>query len=1453
MEWARLRGGLEGQRKAFEDLVCQLAELEAPRGAKSFRRKGPGADAGVECSWLDTGGGRHAWQAKFFTRASEIDWSQVEKSVKAALQHHLDLVAYTVCFAVDLSDGPTENTQQLEWNTRSLAWAAAAKAAGIKVNFHFWGNHQIDQRLTRLGREGLVAYWFDETRFGASWFQTEVAGAVANADTRYSPRVHVAVETTDRLDEFVLADDALHRLRDATRYLDSNLRSEDNEKLGDRLDALRKEVAEVTELVQQILRNRFDRSAIVAAQNAAKRTYDECWTLESTRGEDGKLLASRQIQDVRYRLGGALAALPDVMRARTVLLTGEAGGGKSHLLCNFALRKLAEGHPVVLLLGTALFAGALWDQVRGALGLGAMSEAEFLGALNSAASAAQKPAVFIVDGINEGGGRELWYAQLTGLIERSAAWSNIKFVFSIRDEFLPYVVPEGAQAKMSRLVHEGLGASGPRAVRTYFAHHGLDMPSSPLVGPEYSNPLFLRLLCEGLVGAGAKKLPTGWTGLRQAHDLYVRSLDRRLSELHHFSYDPALKVAERSARAVAGLPDRIPLVTDVLMSLASVAKDSGKSPSELLQALEREGLFSRLPALDPSDQRIRFGFELVEDLLTAELMVDGLAEGDLDGARARVRHALPSEVEMYSKAGLVAQLAVVLPEIIGIEIFEVLPGEHEVVTAGALRSMTWRSAETFDDRFTDYLNAQLMETDADATLSAIVQLSVRPDHPYNADGLHDWLYPMEMPGRDQVWSTWTHFAWRYEHSLAHFVAWFRDPPAVTDDEALLGMTTLAWLCTSSDRSVRDHATKALTALMRQRPTAARSLLTRFKFVNDPYVLERVLSAAYATVLSVADSDEVEALGHAVLEVGLVAPPNALIRDSVAGVGRHLHRHGRLSSPQLALASPVRRTRWPGIRVRSRSDLEQLFDYGRPGWEGYSSVWGSVMSDMGDFHRYVLHADSPYGVPFSRKRRARQHGLGSTESFALWRKLTPVQSRALRRLIAQKRKLPRGALRRGRWAGNVHPTERTMLRLRRQFSPKQAARLDKLRRRLSDHPEGDFDVDLIARWVFERVLSYGWTPSRFNGFDRTLGRHDPGRAAGKPERIGKKYQWLAFHELGARLADNFALRQRYRDDPADFRGIWETDYPGRDIDATFLASPPAVIRPNSKKVWWHSVDFDEWGDGLTDDEWQKQHQEIPDLEKVLQPIAPDGRKQLVLDGRFEWRRPEPLSEDTWSGAARYTWITVRAFTLESADLTMLIAWAAERHFAWAPSRDRWKTAQDELFPSHAHIPHDSYYLEHPADIPAQRRVDGMHAFDPVGIGEDTELPTVLLPLAADYHWEGGFDASIEGHVNSPLPSRELFDLLGLRHGVEPGSFVTASGRTVLRDPSLNEPGPSALVTDRQELVDALANAGRTLVWFVNGERLATNGSRFSSGRAYLSGFFWLDGDGRLQTDIKTLHK
>src|SRR5690606_189994 len=96
-----------------------------------------------------------------------------------------------------------------------------------------------------------------------------------------------------------------------------------------------------------------------------------------------------------------------------------------------------------------------------------------------------------------------------------------------------------------------------------------------------------------------------------------------------------------------------------------------------------------------------------------------------------------------------------------------------------------------------------------------------------------------------------------------------------------------------------------------------------------------------------------------------------------------------------------------------------------------------------------------------------------------------------------------------------------------LSPEHAQRLTEIREaEESEHLTGRpprFDLGKLQRYILKRVFDLGWTVERFGHFDRFVARHD-GRDASKPERIGKKYQWIAYHEVMALLSDHFQYRE-----------------------------------------------------------------------------------------------------------------------------------------------------------------------------------------------------------------------------------------------------------------------------------------------------------------------------------------
>ena len=149
LDWRAIRP-LNGSRaNSFEELCAQLARAESLAGSR-FERKGA-PDGGVECYAVLADGNEWGWQAKYFDGLGNSQWSQLDDSVKTALEKHPRLVCYFICVPLDRPDARLDGrrTAKERWDDHVQKWANWASARSMTVEFVYWGSHELLERLTR--------------------------------------------------------------------------------------------------------------------------------------------------------------------------------------------------------------------------------------------------------------------------------------------------------------------------------------------------------------------------------------------------------------------------------------------------------------------------------------------------------------------------------------------------------------------------------------------------------------------------------------------------------------------------------------------------------------------------------------------------------------------------------------------------------------------------------------------------------------------------------------------------------------------------------------------------------------------------------------------------------------------------------------------------------------------------------------------------------------------------------------------------------------------------------------------------------------------------------------------------------------------------------------------------------------------------------------------------------
>ncbi len=445
LDWHRLRP-LEGSLpKAFEELCAQLAASETeniPPGSR-FERKGS-PDAGIECYWEAPSGDIIAWQAKFFRETPTAgQWKDLDKSFAKALEKHRQLTRYIICLPIDRPDPKIEGAQSFmdRWKTHVEKWKQRARQTGRQVDFEYWGQSELLKRLALEKHHGRHLFWFSRELFTTEWFKNRLDIAIADAGPRYFPTINVDLpvrecfrglgRTPDLYDHMDRRRGEIRRALNDFRY--SKLEGEH----GDLFEKLRNAVVHIGDdlaLVQTSPPAPIPISGLKALTQEALRTLGEigratrdntkssATVTDTGRSSDSDLHYLYKLKDVLEDLYDWLNS-SDALLANVpaLLLVGDAGVGKTHLLCDVARKREALSQPSILLLGQQFLVDEPWTQCLTFLGLSCSVDI-LLGALNSVGQSRGVRVLFLIDALNEGEGVNIWNKHLAGMLARIAAY-----------------------------------------------------------------------------------------------------------------------------------------------------------------------------------------------------------------------------------------------------------------------------------------------------------------------------------------------------------------------------------------------------------------------------------------------------------------------------------------------------------------------------------------------------------------------------------------------------------------------------------------------------------------------------------------------------------------------------------------------------------------------------------------------------------------------------------------------------------------------------------------------------------------------------------------------------------------------------------------------------------------------------------------------------------------------
>lgn len=1200
-----------------------------------------------------------------------------------------------------------------------------------------------------------------------------------------------------------------------------------------------------------------------------------------------------------YKVGSALSSLMEFSKSNTalaannprILLNGVAGSGKTHFLCDLSKHRVGRGLPTFIFLGEEFNNSKNpWDTVKGLLDVN-VSNNKFIKALNQYAATKRTRAIIVVDAINE--------SQISGisweLFNRISKHRNLGVILSVRTGFEQSEIPQSVLNGYVRVEHEGFATHEWEALTKFFAEYKLPLPEVPILFPEFRIPLFLKIFC----GASAKSLEPikGHKGFTHIFEKYVVGQGKAVLEKLNESGESARRIWDGTIKELAlymgeNGTDRVPEKQAV--SIAS--KQFPSKGKRALGLLEKYLLITKVPRYKKYKiVGFDYGFpyqKFSDHLIVRNLLIKHL-KPTLPEQSFKKRTRLGDIIGDQWNRGLIEALSIQVPERLrGRELVYVTPKKfryQEIAKDSFLESLIWRDLSLKNGKtkyinrrwVLNYLNKYILPYYGgnDKILETFITISAIPNHPLNAGLLHRHLAKKKMPERDAFWLPFINSRYGDEGAVNRLVTWAwdgGDKSKIQDNSLRLAGITLAWFLASSNRFLRDRTTKALVSMLDNRIPVLLKILDDFKSIDDPYIQERLCAVAYGCVLhsgnKKGDVSKLALYIYNNIFKDRKSPTHILLRDYARGVIEiALSQDTTLKSK-----IDIKKIRPPYgssflNRIPSLNELRSKYYPKRKSHKplknrDYSAIWHSLMYNneggIADFGNYVVNSTLNHWCNLqlskdgSRKKTVKEMDNEFNTSLNRKQKKEWKKLENMRHSVSWQLTMLNFPRREGDKLPEIKFTKEQLLEVEKLVQTLEKTfvkNLSKTQRQLykrgvlpyRDNPRGSDDLDDagIQRLIFKRIVELGWKPKLFAKYDSTV--KEMGRGAHKSERIGKKYQWIAFHEALGRIADNFVFRGNWRDDFEPYQGPWQMWE--RDIDPSCLLHK-TPIDSSTKKPWWVSQTYKNWRPSLSHTNWTKVKNDLPNQKRLIKVKA--RGEWLLLDGYVRWEQPPVPGEEKFDKIRRDVWYVLRSYIVERKEAGRMFAWAKKQDFM-----GRWMPDPLEL--------RDIFLREFPFTPVYQAEYDVLNKKRWMKV-EDKERKVTdfkVMRTTEEYHWEGsGFDCSLEEGMYIHFPAKELVRGMNLKHSKEAGKFINEEGDVVAQDPSVAEAGSGVLLVKEKALLKFLKKNNYEIIWAVMGEKLllgTMGGGEGFLGRLEMGGAFRMKANGKLAgktyTKILAPHK
>lgn len=946
--WNNIRTIDNSQNEGFEELVCQLAKKEFCKNDGVYERYGK-PDGGTECVIRFIDGSEYGFQAKYFTKTlTDKQYQEITDSVEKVLDSHPNLIRYYIAFAVDLPNGNVKGKKSCleKWKSYVESWNNLAKTKNISVEFIKWNASELLSLLSKKENEDLLYFFFNKEIFTDEWFKKKNESVICDLGERYTPENNVDLEIYNYFDAIYRTETFENKIKKELKKLSLELTKIKDDLYPPNHDLVSKIEILLSNLLQKTFTGLYDiRSDIENSLNFLRKE-----TLFLDVDDD----RNRKIYDL-MRIKERLISLVEnisfsIADTPFLLIYGDGGVGKSHLLGEMVSRYMKQGYKSLFFLGQYFYDSDLpWNQILRRLQLRCNTE-EFLGSLNAKALQENRRLIIFIDALNESS-HNYWKENINSFINTIKKYENLGLVLSVHSEFEPYIFPEHNPGRIIKIKHNGFVFSIEKALPIYFKNYDIKTSVNDFsFCQECTNPLFLKILCETYKG---KKLPEGILNENEVFTKYFSYINKKLANKYNYS-------------------EQLELVQTYLYALADYAVKNEVNH------------FKYEDAFDLSKTIVTqkgFSFNLLQELILNNIIRSTVVYTDSKadevyifayekfGIYCIAKNLIEDETKLYQHINYLFNYKTLASIVFYLY--------YEKYKTELFFKLNKRQEKLFIKSFIlsfHYRKTDVLEKKAESKITCFFKKSENITFLFNEVSkdiingkispfilfLHKLLLKMPMKKRDLIFIPYFYNLYYEDPEIPKFINFIIQNDFLwTEKRAIQTAVILSWTLLSTNRKLRDTATKALIKIFQDKIDLLISLLKLFKNVNDPYIYERLYAVVYGCTLRTNQYDKLSSLGLYVYEDIFFKKgdiyPHILLRDYARNTIEYiLYSNIPLSKIHISKIRPPYKSHFPLFLPSNRfiDLITEKHDFIK---SSMATEYGRGCGWYGDFGRYVFQS------------------------------------------------------------------------------------------------------------------------------------------------------------------------------------------------------------------------------------------------------------------------------------------------------------------------------------------------------------------------------------------------------------------------------------------------------------------------------------------------------------------